>query len=140
MNVVGIVGGSLLVLMIESTHTLHTYTGSTLYIYNAIQHLLQWLEVIRMMQHHIVTALWDLRVNVVGIVGGSLLVLMIESTHTLHTYTGSTLYIYNAIQHLLQWLEVIRMMQHHIVTALWDLRVSQYHFASWYSNNILAWN
>jgi hypothetical protein len=77
-----------------------------------------------MMQHNIVTALWDLRVNVVGIGGGSLLVLTIETPHTLHTHTRSTLYIYNAIQHLLQWLVVIRMMQHHTVTALWDLRVN----------------
>ena len=38
--------------------------------------------------------------------------LMIETPHTLHTHTRSILYIYNAIQHLLQWLVVIRMMPH----------------------------
>ena len=48
MDVVGIGGGSLLVLMIEAPHSLHTHSRSSLYIYNAIQHLLQWLVVIRM--------------------------------------------------------------------------------------------
>ena len=89
-------------LMIETPHSLHTHTRSSLYIYNAIQHLLQGFCIIRMMQHHIITALWDLRVNAVGIGGGFLLVLMIETPHTLHTYIRSSLYIYNAIQHLLQ--------------------------------------
>ena len=80
-------------LMIETPHSLHTHTRSSLYIYNAIQHLLQGFCIIRMMQHHIVITLWDLRVNVVGIGGGFLLVLMIETPHSLHTHTRSSLYI-----------------------------------------------
>jgi hypothetical protein len=44
--------------------------------------------------------------------GGSLLVLMIEPPHSLHTHIRSSLHIYNAIQHLLQWLVVIRMLPH----------------------------
>jgi len=60
----------------------------------------------------LVSALWDLRVDVVGIGGGSLFVLMIETPHTLHTHSRSSLYIYNAIQHLQQWLPVIRMQPH----------------------------
>jgi hypothetical protein len=34
---------------------------------------------------------------------------MIETPHTLHTHSRSTLYIYKVFQHLLQWLVVIRM-------------------------------
>jgi hypothetical protein len=41
-------------------------------------------------------------VDVVGVGGGFLLVLMIETPHSLHTHSRSSLYIYNAIQHLLQ--------------------------------------
>jgi hypothetical protein len=50
-------------------------------------------------------------VEVVGLAGGSLLVVMIEAPHFLHTHSHSrsSLYIYNAIQHLLQWLVVISM-------------------------------
>jgi hypothetical protein len=36
MLLVGIAGGSLLVLMIETPHPFHTHTRSSLYIYNAI--------------------------------------------------------------------------------------------------------
>jgi hypothetical protein len=107
-NVVGVGDGSLLVLITGTPDTLHTHTTSSLYIYNAIQHLLQWLAVIRMMQHHIVITLWDLRVNVVGIGGGSLLVLIIGTPHTLHTYIRSTLCMYNAIQ----------VVRRHIVSLL----------------------
>jgi hypothetical protein len=51
-------------------------------------------------------------VDVVGIGGGSLLVLLIEASNPPHTHSRSSLYIYNAIQHLLQWLVVIRMPPH----------------------------
>ncbi len=51
MDVVGIGGGSLLVLMIETPHPFHTHTRSSLYIYNAIHYLEQWLPVIRMQPH-----------------------------------------------------------------------------------------
>ena len=53
MDVVGAAGESLLVLMFEAPHSLHTHSHirSSLYIYNAIQHLLQWLVVIRMQPH-----------------------------------------------------------------------------------------
>ena len=63
-------------------------------------------------------ALWDLRVDVVGIGGGSLFVLMIETPHPLHTHSRSSLYIYNAIQHLEQWLPVIRMPLHPDICSL----------------------
>ena len=51
-------------------------------------------------------------VVVVGVAGGSLLVLMIEAPHSLHTHIRSSSYIiYNAIHHLLQWLQVIMIQQ-----------------------------
>ena len=51
MDVVGIGGGYLLVLLIETPQPLHTHIRSSLYIYNAIQNLRQWLQVIRMQPH-----------------------------------------------------------------------------------------
>ena len=51
MDVVGIGGGSLLVLMIDTPHTCHTHSRSSLYIYEVFQHLLLWLQVIRMQPH-----------------------------------------------------------------------------------------
>jgi hypothetical protein len=41
-------------------------------------------------------------VDVVGEGGGFLLVLIIETPHSLHTHSRSSSYIYKAIQHLLQ--------------------------------------
>jgi hypothetical protein len=98
---VGVGGGYLLVLIIEAPHPLHTHSRSALYIYNAIQHLLLWLQVIRMPSHPYICS-WDLRVDLLGVGGGYLLVLMIEAPHSLHTHSRSSLYIYNAIHHLLQ--------------------------------------
>ena len=51
MDFLGVGGGSLLVLKIETPHPLHTHIRSSLYIYNAIQHLLQRLVVISMPPH-----------------------------------------------------------------------------------------
>ena len=51
MDVVGIGSGSQFVRMIETPHTLHTHSRSSLYIYNAIQHVQQCLPVIRMPIH-----------------------------------------------------------------------------------------
>jgi hypothetical protein len=53
-------------------------------------------------------------VDVVGVGGGTLLVLMIEASHPLYTRIRSSLYIYNAVQvqHMLLWLVVIRMQPH----------------------------
>jgi len=51
-------------------------------------------------------------VDAVGIGGGSMLLLMIETPHPVHTHSRSSLYIYNAIQHLRQWLQVISMPPH----------------------------
>jgi hypothetical protein len=59
-------------------------------------------------------------VDVVGVAGGSLLVLMFEAPHFLHTHIRSSLYIYNAIQHLLRWLVIISMQLQHII-ALGDV-------------------
>jgi len=71
-DVVGIGGGYLLVPMIQAPHSIHTHSRSSLYIYNAIQHLRQGIQVISMPPHPIF-AIWDLRVDVVGIGGGYLL-------------------------------------------------------------------
>ena len=38
--------------------------------------------------------------------------MMIETPQPLHTHIRSSLYIYNAIQNLRQWLQVIRMQLH----------------------------
>jgi hypothetical protein len=54
--------------MIEVPHPLHTHSRSSLYIYNAIQHLLQRLQV--GCRHTRISALCDLRVDVVGAEGG----------------------------------------------------------------------
>jgi hypothetical protein len=51
-------------------------------------------------------------VDVVGIGGGFLLVLMIETPHSLHTHSRSSSYMYKVFQHLLQWLVVIRLPPH----------------------------
>jgi hypothetical protein len=51
-------------------------------------------------------------VGVVGVRGGFLLVLMIQTSHSLHTHSRSSLYVYNPVQHLLLWLQVIRMLPH----------------------------
>ena len=109
MDVVGVAGGLLLVLMFEAPIPF-ILIGDLLYIYNAIQHLLQWLQVIKGCSSSLLFALclWDLRVES-GCSGGLLLVLMIEASHSLHTHIRSSLYIYNSIQHLVQWLVVIRM-------------------------------
>ena len=117
-GVVGIRGGSLFVLMIETPHTLHTHSRSSLYIYNAIQHLQQWLPVIRMPPHPDICYLGAKSEEWMPLVGGYLLVLMIETPHTLHTHSRSSLYIYNAIEHLQQWLPVIRMQPHPDICSL----------------------
>ena len=44
MDLLGVGGGSTLVLMIKTPHTLHTHSRSSLYIYEVFQHLLLWLE------------------------------------------------------------------------------------------------
>jgi hypothetical protein len=67
--VVGIAGGSLLVLMFESPHSLHTHIRSSLYIYNAIQCLLQWI-VVKACSSSLISALWNLRVDVLGVKAG----------------------------------------------------------------------
>jgi hypothetical protein len=73
-----------------------------LYIYNVIQHLLQRLQVIRMPPHPDICPLGPrARVDLLGVGGGSLLVLMIEVPHPLHTHSRSALYIYKAVQLLL---------------------------------------
>jgi hypothetical protein len=105
--------------MIGETHPLHTHRRSFSYIYNAIQHLPQWLVVIRMQPHtDICSRDLRVRVNVVGLGGGSLLVLLIEYPHSFHTHIRSSIYIYNATQHLLQWLQVIRMLTHPYICPL----------------------
>jgi hypothetical protein len=57
-------------------------------------------------------------VDVVGLGGGFLLVLMIETPHSLHTHSRSSSYIYNAIQHLPQFLVVIRLPTHPYICPL----------------------
>ena len=53
--------------------------------------------------------LWDLRVDFLAVGVRVTVDLMIKTPHPLHTHRRSYLYIYDAIQHLLQWLVVIRM-------------------------------
>jgi hypothetical protein len=49
-----------------------------------------------------------------------MLYVMIEALHIpLHTHSRSSLYICNAIQHLLLWLQVIRMLPHPDIYSLW---------------------
>ena len=93
--------------MIETPHSFHTHIRSSLYIHNAIQHLLQWLQVIRMLPRNLISAIWDLRVDVVGIGGGSILVLMIETPHSLHTHSSSSSRLYKVFQNLLLRLVVM---------------------------------
>jgi hypothetical protein len=91
--VVGVAGGSLLVLMIETPHTLHTQSRSTLYIckYKVFQHLLQWLVV---------------RCNPSLFLTCNVLYAMITTPHPLHTLIRSSSYICYVFQHLLLWLVV----------------------------------
>ena len=100
--------------MFEAPHPLHTHSRSSLYIYNAIQNLLLWLQVIRMLPH---PDICYLRPETFGeeILFESHLectYVMIETPQPLHTHSRSSLYIYNAIQNLRQWLQVIRMQRH----------------------------
>jgi hypothetical protein len=100
--------------MVETPHSLHTHIRSSLYIYNSAP-----ATVYSGYSHkdadpacYLLSVTRDLRVDLLlGVGGGSLLllVLMIEAPHSLHTHIRSSLYIYNVIQHLLQWLQVIRM-------------------------------
>jgi hypothetical protein len=46
------------------------------------------------------------------------LLIMIETPHTLHTHSRSTVYMYKVFQHLLQWLVVIRMQLQLDITLL----------------------
>jgi hypothetical protein len=94
--------GVLLLHMIDTPRPLHTHRRSFSYIHiNAIQHLLLRLQVIWMQPQPDICSMdmepetWvsDLRVDVVGIGGGFLLVLMIEAPHSLHTHSRSTVYI-----------------------------------------------
>jgi len=55
----------------------------------------------------------DGRMDVVGIGGRFLLVVMIGTPHSLHTHSRSSSYIYKVFQHLLQFLVVIRRMPPH---------------------------
>ena len=93
MDLVGEAGGSLLVLMIEGPQSLHTHIMSSLYIYNAICHLLQWLQVIRMLpQPDICSLALGLKIKIktglVGVAVGSMIGHMIETPQSLHTLTA----------------------------------------------------
>ena len=112
MDVVGIGGGYLLVLMIEVPHSIHTHSRSSLYIHNVIQHLRQWLQVIRMPPHPDICYLRPLVFESHLECTYVCTYVMIETPQPLHTHIRSSLYIYNAIQNLGQWLQVIRMQPH----------------------------
>jgi hypothetical protein len=116
-DVVGVASGSLLV------HTIERFPipfilviSGLLYIYNAIQNAVCC--------HTLISALWDLRVRVyvVGIGGGFLLVLMIETPHSLHTHSRSSSYIYKAISTCYSGYSS-QGCCHTLMSALWDLRV-----------------
>jgi hypothetical protein len=51
-------------------------------------------------------------VDLLGVGGGYLLVLMIEASHTIHTLIRSSSYIYKVFQHLELCLVVIRILHH----------------------------
>jgi hypothetical protein len=115
-DVVGKAGGFLLVLMIEAPHFLHTHIRSSLYINNVIQHLLQWLQVIRMQPPLIYDWFHKFTKVVAGgsrrftwIHHGVALLHLIRAPHTLHTHSRSSSYIYIVFLHLILWLVVTRM-------------------------------
>ena len=103
---------SVIVLMIEVPHSIHTHSRSSLYIHNVIQHLRQWLQVIRMPPHPDICYLRPLVFESHLECTYVCTYVMIETPQPLHTHIRSSLYIYYAIQNLQQWLQVIRM-QHH---------------------------
>jgi hypothetical protein len=72
--------------------------------------MLLWLVVMRMQPQPDMLS-ETLRPEMVSSGVGDLWVVMIEieTPNPLHTHIRSSLYIYNAIQHLLLWLVVIRM-------------------------------
>jgi hypothetical protein len=51
-------------------------------------------------------------VDLLGVGGGYLLILMIEASHTIHTHSRSTSYIYKVFQHLELCLVAIRIPPH----------------------------
>jgi hypothetical protein len=57
-------------------------------------------------------------VDVVGVGGGSLLVLMIEASQPLHTHRRTSLYIHKVFQYLLQFVVVVRMPPHPDIYSL----------------------
>ena len=65
MDFVGIGGGSLFVLMIDTPSPVHTHSRSSLYIYKVFQHLRQWPVVIRMQLQPYYMLSGTLRVDVV---------------------------------------------------------------------------
>jgi len=71
-------------------------------------------------RHTLIFTLYDLRVDLLGGVGGGslLVVLMIEASHPLHTHSRFSSYIYNALQHLLLRLVDIRMPPHPDICSL----------------------
>jgi len=81
-------------LMIETSPTLHTDYRSSSYIYN-VRCWLLWLVVIRMHFQPDICSLGPVAGCPVCVVvkADSLLVVMIETPHTLHTHSRSTLYI-----------------------------------------------
>jgi hypothetical protein len=56
-------------------------------------------------------------VDVVGAAGGSLLVLMMSTPSPFILISGLR-YIYNVIQNLLQWLQVMRMLPHLVICSM----------------------
>jgi hypothetical protein len=100
-DVVGVAGGSLLVIMFEAPYSLHTHSRSSSYIYNAIQHLLPSKEC----NPSLIYYAWSHR-GVVA-VGDSLCFsfescCMFRAPHPLHTHDiNSTLHKYYVFQHLL---------------------------------------
>jgi hypothetical protein len=89
-DVVGEGGRFLLVLMIKTPHSLHTHRRSSLYIYNAIYHLLQWLVVISMYLQPDICSMKPER-ELSGYCWGRRwvsVVLRIKTPHSLHTHSS----------------------------------------------------
>jgi len=98
--------------MIKTPHPILTPIMSSSYLYEAFWHLLLWLLVIRMQPQPDMCS-WKRWENgsrqFTRFLACIMLWIMMETPHSLHTHSRSTLYIYKVLQHLQLWLMVIRM-------------------------------
>ena len=108
--------------MIGALHPLHIHVRSMSYIYNVFQHLLLlWLVALGMQPHNDIcwVSQWR-RQEILSAIDRflicSMMWVMIEACHWIHTHIRSLLYIYIVFQHLLLWLVVIWMQPQHMLS------------------------